>query len=241
MVCPQCGTQNENRSDACVRCKRPLHPDTMKGKIPCIVHANREATSSCALCGNRLCLACVVSASGIDYCDSCAPATAIRQSYDEDYEKLPVLNPERVPYANFDSRFFAALVDIGVMVLAAGVFTISLWLFTGGSLDFLRSPHVQPVAYYLLRFVILLSVPVYLFLPVALGGQTLGHRLCSVIVLQPDGHIITVQQALTRTLFQILSALPFFLGFAWMIWDREKLTWHDRMSGTRVYEWEQTT
>lgn len=241
MVCTQCGTQNDNRSEACVRCKRPLHPAAMKGKIPCYVHANREATTSCALCGNRLCQSCAVSVNGIDYCDACAPATAVRQSYDEDYEKIPVLSPEKVPVANFDSRFFAAIVDMGVMLLGAGMIVIALWLFTGGSLDFLRSERVQPVAYYLLRFMILLGLPLYLFLPVATGGQTLGHRLTGVIVLQPDGHVISIRQALIRTLVQIISALPFFLGFAWMIWDKDKMTWHDRASGTRVFEWAETT
>ncbi len=241
MVCPQCGTQNDNRGDTCLRCKRALHPAAMKGKIACYVHANREASTSCALCGSRLCAACGVGVNGIDYCDGCAPATAVRQSYDEDYEKLAVLDTEKVPIANFDSRFFAALVDMGVMLGTAAVVVIALWLFTGGALDFLRTAQNQPVAYYLLRFAILLGLPLYLFLPVALSGQTIGHRLCGVICLQPDGHIVTIQQALFRTLFQILSALPFFLGFAWMIWDRKKLTWHDHWSGTRLYEWQENT
>lgn len=241
MVCPQCGTQNDNRGETCSRCKRPLHPAAMKGKIPCYVHANREATTSCALCGNRLCATCAVSVNGIDYCEGCAPANALRQSYDEDYEKLPVLDTSQVPIANFDSRFFAAFIDVGILFVGIVIAVLLLWLFTGGSLDFLRSAQTQPVAYYLLRFIILLSVPLYLFLPVALHGQTPGHRLCGIICLQPDGHIVTIHQALIRSLIQILSALPFFLGLAWMIWDKDKLTWHDRVSGTRLYEWQANT
>jgi len=213
----------------------------MKGKIACYIHANREATTSCALCGRRLCPSCAVSFNGINYCDSCAPANAIRQNYDEDYEKLPVLNPEKIPAANFDSRFLASIVDMGALAAGVGVVVLALWVLTGGSLDFLRSSHTQPVAYYLVRLLILFGLPLYLFLPVALTGQTIGHRVTGVIVLQPDGHIVTVQQALIRTLFQLVSALPFFLGFAWMIWDPKKLTWHDHLSGTRVFEWAATT
>jgi uncharacterized RDD family membrane protein YckC len=72
---------------------------------------------------------------------------------------------------------------------------------------FLRSAQSQPVAYYLLRFVILLSIPLYLFLPVALQGQTPGHRVCGIICLQPDGHIVTIHQALIRSLMQYCPPL----------------------------------
>ena len=51
--------------------------------------------------------------------------------------KLAVLNIETVPLANFDNRFFAALVDMGVMLVSIAMMVIALWLFTGGSLDFL--------------------------------------------------------------------------------------------------------
>jgi len=241
VVCPQCGTQNENRSDACVRCKKPLHPDLMRGKIPCNTHANREATTSCALCGTRLCAACAVAMNAIDYCESCAPASAIRESHDEDYEKIAVLNTEEVSLAGFDSRLFAGLVDFGILLAGTGLVVLALWLFTGGHLEFLRSAKDQPIAFYFLRFLVLLSVPLYLFLPIALSGQTVGHKLCSVVVLQPDGHIVTINQALLRTLFQVISALPLGLGFVWMIWDKESLTWHDRWSGTRAYEWQDAT
>ena len=179
--------------------------------------------------------------SEIDYCDACAPANAVREAHDEDYGKLAVLDTKKVSLAPFDSRFFAALADMGILAASVGILVLALWLFTGGALSFLNTAKVQPVAYYVFRFVILLGLPVYLFLPVALTGQTVGHKLCGVVVLQPDGHIVTIRQALLRTLFQIVSAAPFFLGFAWMIWDAEKLTWHDRLSGTRVYEWQDAT
>ena len=87
----------------------------------------------------------------------------------------------------------------------------------------------------------LLAVPLYLFLPVALTGQTAGHKMCGVVVLQPDGHIVSIKQAVLRTVLQIVSALPFGLGFVWMLWDKECLTWHDRWSNTRAYEWQDAT
>jgi len=32
----------------------------------------------------------------------------------------------------------------------------------------------------------------------------------------------------------VLSWLPAGLGYLWQLWDPEKLTWHDRISKTRI-------
>ena len=37
-----------------------------------------------------------------------------------------------------------------------------------------------------------------------------------------------------RYLAYLASALPFFLGFAWIAVDRRKQAWHDKIAGTRV-------
>ena len=30
--------------------------------------------------------------------------------------------------------------------------------------------------------------------------------------------------------------IPLFLGYFWMLWDREKQTWHDKMAGSVVVD-----
>lgn len=236
MVCPQCGTLNENAREDCVRCRRPLHPATMKGKIACSVHANREATTSCGSCGARLCETCAINHNGIDYCDACAPAEAVRRTFDEDYEKVPVVDPTRNPVASFDSRLWAALIDLG-LVLGVMALLFGALFFLTGSADFVRSAKSQPVAHYLFRMAVLFGITAYLIIPHAMTGQTLGKQLAGVIVLQPDGHIVTTRTAIIRGLMQIISLLPFGLGFIWMIWDPDKRTWHDRVADTVVYEY----
>ena len=98
----------------------------MRGKIPCNTHANREATTGCALCGTRLCAACAVSMNAIDYCESCAPASAIRDAHDEDYENIAVLDTEKVSLAGFDSRFMAAVVDGAILLAGVGVVVLGI-------------------------------------------------------------------------------------------------------------------
>jgi uncharacterized RDD family membrane protein YckC len=31
-----------------------------------------------------------------------------------------------------------------------------------------------------------------------------------------------------------VDSLPIYLGFFWMLWDREKQTWHDKVAGSVV-------
>lgn len=62
------------------------------------------------------------------------------------------------------------------------------------------------------------------------GGQTLGMRAWRIRLQNRGGGPITLWQALLRFLVAILSWLPLGLGFIWSLFDKEKLTWHDRYS-----------
>ena len=48
------------------------------------------------------------------------------------------------------------------------------------------------------------------------------------------GRSLPYARAFVRALMSILSALPFFLGFFWMLWDRRKQTWHDMVANSLV-------
>ncbi len=49
-----------------------------------------------------------------------------------------------------------------------------------------------------------------------------------------DDKLPSVGSATIRFFAAILSWLPLGLGFLWQLWDTEKLTWHDRLSKTRL-------
>ncbi|MGD8743808.1 MAG: RDD family protein [Granulosicoccaceae bacterium] len=66
------------------------------------------------------------------------------------------------------------------------------------------------------------------------GGQTLGMRAWRLRVEQPDHSTMTWRQALIRFLVAILSWGACGLGVLWILVDKDKRTWHDRASGTRV-------
>ena len=66
------------------------------------------------------------------------------------------------------------------------------------------------------------------------SGRTLGMQSWGLRAETSDGQIPSVGQASIRFFASILSWLPVGLGFLWQLWDKEKLTWHDRISGTRL-------
>gem|GEM_PF-2393831 len=66
------------------------------------------------------------------------------------------------------------------------------------------------------------------------GGQTLGMRAWRIQVQTPAGHPIGWRAATFRYLAALFSWLFLGLGFLWQWVDHERLTWHDRLSRTRV-------
>lgn len=66
------------------------------------------------------------------------------------------------------------------------------------------------------------------------GGQTLGMRPWRLRVVAGDGGTPTRGALWLRYAVGTVSLLAAGLGFWWAWVDRGRLTWHDRVSGTRV-------
>ncbi len=67
------------------------------------------------------------------------------------------------------------------------------------------------------------------------NGQTLGMLAWRVKTVQSgNGKSITWTQALLRYLAAYLSWAALGLGFWWSLFDRDRKTWHDRLSGTTL-------
>lgn len=66
------------------------------------------------------------------------------------------------------------------------------------------------------------------------GGQTLGMRAWRLKVVDNEGRALTWAQATRRFAAAIPSLLCAGIGLLWVMHDRERRAWHDRLSGTRV-------
>ena len=66
------------------------------------------------------------------------------------------------------------------------------------------------------------------------GGQTVGMKAWRIRVVALDASSVDWPRAALRFVASWLSLLPAGLGYWWALVDRERLCWHDRLSGTRV-------
>ena len=67
-----------------------------------------------------------------------------------------------------------------------------------------------------------------------LRGQTLGMQVWKIRLVNPSLQTLSWQECFARLFFALVSVSMLGLGFIWMLFDPDRLTWHDRASGTRV-------
>ena len=65
---------------------------------------------------------------------------------------------------------------------------------------------------------------------------TLGKMVVGIKVVDEFGQRMTPAKSGVRNLFKILSMLLFFLGFFWILIDRSKQGWHDKIARTYVVD-----
>ena len=122
--------------------------------------------------------------------------------------------------------------------LIAGVYDIlllaGLWMFAGWilvvSFSILEVPvsrHLNQSIYFLIGFGFYGWFWTH-------GGQTLGMRVWRLQVRRSDGGTVRWPIALLRYSAAWVSAFAIGLGFLWSLFDGQRRTWHDMLSGTEL-------
>ncbi len=121
------------------------------------------------------------------------------------------------------AMFYDSLLLISVLLLATGLAV----LITKGSLD---SHHPIFRSYlFLVCFAFYAGFWMH-------GGQTLGMRTWRLRVQRMDGQPLTLWQVLLRFLCAIPSIALLGMGLFWMLFDRDRLAWHDRFSESVIVQ-----
>ena len=121
------------------------------------------------------------------------------------------------PRAGFWRRFVAALLDAIIVGVVGGI----LGAILGGSnaAD---------------GITVLLGIAYYTYLEGS-SGQTLGKKALGIRVIDlRGGGSIGYGRAFIRYIGRYVSAVVLLLGYLWMLWDKEKQTWHDKFANTVV-------
>ncbi len=150
-------------------------------------------------------------ASGLDSTsptDSARPETSPLTNAVPDNSTTPVAETLSLPRANFWERMGAAFLDVVLVGILSG-------LVGGPPLGFLVA-----LAYFAGMW--------------TWKGTTIGGIVLNLKVVRLDGGPLTFTAALVRGLAAAFSVIVLFLGFLWIIWDKEKQGWHDQIAGTVV-------
>jgi uncharacterized RDD family membrane protein YckC len=131
--------------------------------------------------------------------------------------------------AGFVTRLAAAIVDM-----------LILWFGLRGAVSLMMVLHhalrrfAPPIS---VEHLIVVSAPVaailYHILFWWLRGQTPGKWLLGIKVVSLGGGKVGLARSLVRFGGYLLSALPFYLGFLWIV-GRERRGFHDRLARTEV-------
>jgi|SRR6266545_4797345 len=120
------------------------------------------------------------------------------------------------PRASFGRRFVAYLVDY----IVTGIVYVILYVIS------------KPLGYAL---GVVFSLAYFTYLEGSPSGQTVGKKALGIRVIDfGTGGPIGYGRGFIRWISRILSTIPCLLGYFWMLWDKEKQTWHDKLASSIV-------
>jgi len=120
-------------------------------------------------------------------------------------------------YANFGQRLLGGLIDFLI------TFPIS-WIGYK-----LQNNHVN----IFLQTLFMLLTGFYFVIFWITRRATPGMILLKIKLIT-DNTSLTVLKAIIRYIGMNISMACFFVGCLWMLWDKKKQTWHDKLAGTYV-------
>jgi uncharacterized RDD family membrane protein YckC len=154
-------------------------------------------------------------------------------------------------YAGFGSRLGGYLLDAILYGLVFAVFAVPgvvlgvqafedcVSIDMGDTTEVIcpeGSPKATPLAAGIGLGVVGLIVVIVLYIR-ALGrtGQTWGRKIAGVkVVGRESGQPLGIGKAILRWLVAGIVSGNCVLGYLWMLWDKDKQTWHDKIVGSVV-------
>ncbi len=129
-------------------------------------------------------------------------------------------------------RCFMAIIYDSLLLFSALLLAAALaYLVTNGQTAY---PIANGQISLVFRIYLLMVVFFYFAWPWLHGGQTLGMKAWRIQLQSIDNKPLSWQQVTRRFLVAIVSWLGLGMGFFWAIIDKQKRTWHDLGSGTRL-------
>ena len=125
--------------------------------------------------------------------------------------------------AGFFQRLIAFLFD---KVVTTVMTFISLYLFSEKSIIL--------ISFYSVVIVSNIIDATYFTYFHSVGGQTIGKWLMGIRVVDTIGFPLGIWRSALRWFGYKLSAIFICMGFIWMLFDKNRQTWHDKLATSYV-------
>jgi len=153
-------------------------------------------------------------------------------------------------YAGFTSRLIAYAIDLVIAIVGISV----IWWLINATIDLLKVREVLGVLGWFDKYaalldpneelvlrglVFILGVGFYHVFFLTLANRTIGKSIMGLQVVPLKGGRIGLLRAVLRYIGYVVSTIPLFLGFFWILFSRQRQGWHDKIAATCVvYTWE---
>ena len=131
--------------------------------------------------------------------------------------------------AGFLKRVLALVYDsllIGAIVL---VLSLLLVFVNGGY------PESSSVLSFIQLFILVFTGPIfYSYFWIANKGQTTGMQAWKIKLVSMDESELNIKQTMLRCLISTISFVCFGLGYFWILYDKNNLSWSDLLTKTKV-------
>ena len=131
--------------------------------------------------------------------------------------------------AGFLKRVLALVYDsllIGAIVL---VLSLLLVFVNGGY------PESSSVLSFIQLFILVFTGPIfYSYFWIANKGQTTGMQAWKIKLVSMDETELNIKQTMLRCLISTISFVCFGLGYFWILYDKNNLSWADILTKTKV-------
>jgi uncharacterized RDD family membrane protein YckC len=138
-----------------------------------------------------------------------------------------------VAYAASASRLVAYIIDLVIIGFVVGFFFVVGNNIASGHFLWFTFPETPiGIVIELIGLVVGLLWKPWFW---SHGGRTPGYRILDMqIVREADGGPVSFGTALLRLVGYAVSAIVFYIGFIWIIFDPQRQGWHDKIAKTVV-------
>jgi len=134
----------------------------------------------------------------------------------------------------FGRRLAAILLD-ALLLGVLSMFVAFLIGMAGVFVDMYTPNRPLPLSSLIVICTLVFSVAYYV-VAWSRTGQTVGKTMLGIKIVGADGKPLSGGKAFLRYIGYLVSGIVFALGFIWVLFDRKRQGWHDKMAGTYVVD-----